>query len=121
MAILGPALEKTTQFYTVTLKDEGGVVIPLADLATLKLTYYNVANGAIINSRNDQNVLNANDVTVHATSGLLTWVLQAADTAIINDAQEIELHRALFVWTLTNGYTGKHQENIAVRNVGKVT
>jgi hypothetical protein len=86
----------------------------------LTLTYYHVADGSIINNREGQDILNANGVTFHATSGLLTWTLQPADTVIVLDSYAVERHRALLEWTLNNGVTGKHEVDILVRNLGKV-
>lgn len=120
MTTLGPVSERTTQFYTTTLKDEAGAALPLSAFSILTLTYSTMADGVIINSREDQNILNTNNVTVHATSGLLTWTLQPADTIIVETATPLESHRALFEWTLTNGHAGKHEVIILVRNVNNV-
>lgn len=120
-ATLGPVDERTTRVLTATLQSRTGTVITLAEVSTLTLTYYNVADGSTLNSRDGQNVLNTNNVTLHATSGLLTWTMQPADTAIVDDNLLIERHRALFEWTLTNGEAGKSVIDVTVRNVGRVT
>lgn len=78
--------EGSTPDITFTLNDRNGDPIPLANIQTLKLTQW-VSSGANlpgtkINSRNLQNVLNTNQVTVHATSGLVTWLLTTGDTAM---------------------------------------
>lgn len=117
--------EEASFQYTGYIKDETGTVIPLASLTTLTLTLYNKATGAIINSRNAQNVKNANNVTVHATSGLVTWSAKPADNPIIDttlDAGETEEHVALFEWTYNSGADGgKHELSIYVRQLTKVT
>jgi len=121
--------ESATATYTATLQDETGAAIPLAELATLKLTFYDaeqgepsVATGNILNSRNAQDVKNTNNVTVHATSGLVTWSLQTADNPIKNANLATELHVARFDFTYgTPTKTGRHEVGFRVRNLRKVT
>lgn len=82
--------EGDTPNIQVTLLDGAGVVIPLSNVTTLTLTQwvefvYPGRPGVTpksINSRNLQNALNANNVTVATSSGLVTWQLQTADTAM---------------------------------------
>ncbi len=116
--------ERTGFVYTATLKDSNGTAVPLANLTTITLTYYLVSDGTIINSRDGQDVKNANNVTIHATSGLLTWSGQAADTAISDTgltAGAKELHRALFEFTYVgDGTPGKHEVDLFVENLDKV-
>ncbi len=108
--------------YTATLQDAAEVAIPSADLTTLTLTLYDVDTGDIINSRNAQDVLNTNNVTVHATSGLLTWILQPLDNVIVTSASHVEGHVALFEWRIaSSGQDGNHEVNIHVHNLSKVT
>lgn len=121
--------QKTSGIYTATLKDETGTVIPLAGLSVLLLTLYNadvpeplVVADNIINSRNLQNVLNQNNVTFHATSGLLTWTLQPADTTIVDETRKTELHVARFDFTYgTPTKLGAHEIKFRVENLRKVT
>ncbi len=118
--------EKTGAVYTATLKDADETVIALANLTTITLTFYDVATGDTINSRTDQDVKNANNVTIHATSGLLTWAMQANDNPIVTAAtcpvDGYEHHRALFEFTFNGtGSPGKHEADLYVRNLGKVT
>lgn len=116
--------EKTTFKYTATLKDEDGVVIPAADLDTLTLTLYDKAAGTIINSQNDTNVLNANNGTVHATSGLFTMLFKPADNPMVGtpDDDITEEHVVLFEWTYNSTTdAGKHQFSIYVVQRLKVT
>lgn len=95
-------VERTTTKYTATLTDPDGAAIALASVGTIKITLIDVATAATINSRAGQDAKNANNVTLHATSGLLTWEIQAADTAMVGspDAGEIEEHLATIsvVW-----------------------
>lgn len=123
MAVL-PTKENTGAIYTATLEDSTGTAIPLANLLTIVLTFYNVDDSSIINSRSDQNVLNMAQVTIHSTSGLLTWTMQAADNPIVSTTLAVgasELHKALFEYTFTGtGTPGKHVADIGVLNLGKV-
>ena len=116
-------LEKTTAQYTATLKDEAGVVIPSADLTTLTLTLYDEATGAIINSRDNQNVLNATGVSIDA-SGLLTWTMDPDDNAIVDTSLapgRTELHVARFDFTWSGGgKTGRRLILVEVRQLDKV-
>lgn len=119
--------EKTTGTYTAYLEDADGVVLPLSAILTVTLTLYDKPTGTIINSRNAQSVLNANNCTVHATSGLLTWAVQVLDTTLVSTTLapgELEEHVYLFSWTYTASAetkTGRHESSFMVRNLLKVT
>jgi len=116
-------LEKTTPEIVATIKDENDEGIPAASLNTLTLTLYNLDDGpvhAIINSRNAQDVLNANGVTVD-TAGILTWSVNALDTAIVGTGVQ-EKHRAVFEWTYNGGVkNGKHVIDMFITNLAKIT
>jgi hypothetical protein len=116
-----PIAEKATGTYTATLVGNDGVTpIPFAALLTLTLTLYVIKqDGTDSLIRNHQNVLNVNNVTVDATSGLLTWVIQTTDTTLI-EAVPVERHIALFEWT-TAAIAGKHEVVLAVKNLRQVT
>lgn len=116
--------ERTGAVYTAILEDADGTAIPLTNITAITITLYDVSSGDIINSRNDQDVLNDNDVTIHATSGLLTWDMQADDNPIVSSSLEVdkeEHHKALFEFV--GNFTaspGKHEFDILVLNLGKV-
>ena len=76
--------ESTSQVYSVTLKDETDTAVALASIDSIKMTIIETTSGSTVNSRNAQDVLNANNCTFHATSGLFTWNIQPEDTAIVN-------------------------------------
>jgi hypothetical protein len=115
-----PVAERTTPLYTATLVDEDGAIIPGSTLTTLVLTHYNLATDAILNSRDAQNVLNANNVTV-SELGILEWVLQPLDTLIVDDTLCLETHVALFEFTWNSGArVGKHEIRYEVRNYEQV-
>jgi len=107
---------------TAVIKDETGAVIAGSALTTLTLTLYDyVVPATIINSRNAQNVLNANGVTVDA-SGNLTYLMDPADNPINDTTLSKENHVALFQWTWAAGAkAGKHEVIITVENFANVT
>ncbi len=87
--------------YTSTLQSNttAGTALALSLIDTVALTLKDVATGTIINSRDEQDAKNANNVTIHATTGLLTWEMQAADNAIVTSTTAhglLEHHRATF-------------------------
>ncbi len=119
-------LEATSRTYEATLQDPQGAPIPLAQLTALTLTLFvSEACGpspTIVNSRNVQNVRNANNVTVDADSGLLRWEVQPADTAMLVTSRGYETHVARFSWTFDDGLggpprQGHHQVALRVENL----
>ena len=121
MAAIFTVREKTTRRYTAVLKDETGAAIGSGTLSSLKLTLYNKADGSIINTRNQQNVLNANGVTVDS-SGNLTWTMDPADNPVIDAVKDYEEHVALFEigWS-GDAKKNNHEVIIRVENVNKIT
>lgn len=114
--------EKSTARITGVLKDEAGNVITAASLTTLTLTLYVLGfPSQIVNSRDAQNVLNANGVTVDA-SGNLVWTMTPADNAIIDVTNDVETHIALFQWTWNAGAkAGRSEIAIPIVNLDKVS
>ncbi len=115
--------EDTTPDYTATLLDKDGVVVPGSVLDSLLLTYFHEYTGAIINGRENQNVLQLNGVTVDEL-GKLTWTLSQADSAILDDALHQEPHVAQFMFTYPGigGSTevSRHKVRLLVTNMGRV-
>ena len=113
---LGTINERTSALYSATLTDETGAVIDGTALDSATITAYDVTTEEIINSRNAQNCLNTNGVTISAL-GVLKWQMTPADSAIIGTAST-EQKKAMFVlgwggasvkqcrhemaWTVTN-------------------
>lgn len=95
----------TTPVFTATLRDHSGTAIPLAALDTLTLTLWGRPSNQTI--RDGENVKNAGGVTVHATSGLVTWTLSATDTALTDTDPNIDAEERVyrFDWTWTTGST----------------
>jgi|SRR5207249_215619 len=123
-------LEQASAIYRATVEDEDHVALPASSLSTLTLTLYVVkADGTIayVNSRNAQNVLNANGVTVYnalqtrsdGTTYNLLWAIAAADTTLV-EALAFERHIALFEWTWPTGKAGKHEVVLRVRGLTEV-
>jgi hypothetical protein len=85
------------------------------------VTLKDVATGTVINSRNAQNVKNANGVTISAL-GALVWAMAPADNLIVG-TQLIEEHMALFVFTWGGGGVKacRHPVSIKVLNLAEVT
>ena len=75
--------EDSSATWTGYIRDAAGVAIASADIVALTITLYDKLTGAAINSRTAQDILNANNVTVHATSGLITWEIQPLDNVIV--------------------------------------
>ena len=94
--------EFDTPTLTLTLLDAAGAAIPSANIVTLTLSQWVEQGpnlpGKVINSRNAQSVLNLHNVTVHSTSGLVTWSLQPADTTFVSRDKGVieETHHFLF-------------------------
>jgi len=120
MAAIFNVREKTTRRYTAALKDETGAAIGSGALSSLKLTLYNRADGSIINTRNQQNVLNANGVVVDS-DGNLTWTMEPADHPIVDATLSYEEHVALFElgWS-SDTKKNNHEVIIRVENVNKI-
>jgi len=118
-------LEATTGLLTFLLVDSVGEGVPVSMLTTLTLTYYDVISGTIVNSRNAQNVLNANDVSV-TTAGspavtTIEWQIQPADTAMVDPELALEYRVAQFRWTWDSGTRhDAFQVQFAVENMAFV-
>jgi hypothetical protein len=112
--------------YNFTLVAPDDTPIPAAQLSTLTLTLYTVDDGSIINSRDGQDVKDANNGTLHATSGLFTWQAQSADNPIVDQAVPVghyEHHVARFQWTTLAGGAANvstHEVDIFVRRLAPV-
>lgn len=110
--------ERSTGTYPATIVGNDGVTpLPGATLVTFTLTLYVIkADGTIayVNSRNAQNVLNANNVTVSA-GGAVLWTIQVGDTTLV-EVLPFERHIALFEWTWAGG-AGAHEVILVVRKI----
>lgn len=112
--------EGTTSKIVATLLDQDDVPVPGDQLTALKLTLYEQKSKAIINNRNDQNVLQQNDVTVDE-NGILTFKMRVQDNVIVNPRRDVpnEVHVAMFTYGWNDGDfggVGKHECLITVVN-----
>jgi hypothetical protein len=118
-------LEETTGLLTFTLVDCDGAGVPVSMLTTLTLTYYDVISGTIVNARNAQNVLNANDVSVTTVGSpavtTVEWQIQPADTPMVDPALALEYRVAQFRWTWDSGTRhDAYQVQFAIENMAFV-
>lgn len=108
-------LEGTTPQYSCSIVDENGDAVAAASLDTLTITLFNVRSRVVINSRDRQNALNANNVEVTA-GGLLTWNIQPADL-VVASGDLISKLQAVFEWTWGDGKSGWHELTLNVEAV----
>ncbi len=120
--ILGTAFNELTSVrITAVVVDEAGSPLGSSALTTLKLTLYNLASGAIINSVNEVSILNAGRGTVDV-SGNLVLTLLPADGVIVDDTLKFERHLALIEWTYAGGTkSGSKEIEFKVRNLVQVS
>lgn len=114
--------ERTTLVIEATLLDESGDPITAAQVDSIEMTLVETVSGSIVNSRQKQDVLNTNDCTLHATSGLFTWAVRPEDTAIVDVAAvgEIERHLATFTVTWATTETQHWEYLLKIRNLHSV-
>ena len=127
--------EQASGGYWGRLLDETENLVPGSLLTTLTLTLYviNADNTiTIVNSRNKQNVLNANDVQVFNTLQSFTksdgtvvtynlfWQIRQGDTTLVNSNLSHERHIGLFEWSWPNNHFGKHLVILSVENLVEV-
>jgi|SRR5690606_14744544 len=109
---------------TLTLQDEAGTVIPSASIDAITCTLIDEYSGETVNSRSDQDVFDANNGTMHETSGLFTWEVQTLDTTIVNTGTpigEFERHMATFTLTWDTSKKLHWRVLLKVRNLRTVT
>lgn len=108
---------------TMTLLDETGAAVPLAAIGTATLTIYarDETSQPIINGVSLVNIKNTGRGTIHATSGLLTLSLDAADNSIQNSTNDLEWHRLLIEVGYNSTKALKYEIDAPVRNLNKVS
>lgn len=94
-----------------TPTDVVGAAIVKANLITLKFTLFDLTTSSVVNSRNDQSVIDANQGAVD-TAGVLTMRLGPLDTVIVgtNAAGSKQVRCVQLNWTFNDGVavrTGK--------------
>lgn len=111
--------EKTTPSYEAMVYDGMGNVIGSDVLDELTLTLINLADETIINGRLNQDVRNANNVTV-TLGGLLTYSLQIADTTMQDQTKSREVHRAIFYMRYATTKHWRWQVDFTIHNISMV-
>lgn len=110
---------------TSTFTDLDGNALNKLALITLTATLYDWATSAVINSRNAQDVLDANNGTL-TSQGVLTLRLGPSDNAIVGTPSSgaIELHCLVLKWTFNDGVATRTGESeplgIQVQNIPAV-
>lgn len=123
--------EQASGGYWATILDEAEQLVPGNVLTALTLTLYVVqADGTmvIVNGRNKQSVLNANDVTVYnalqqradGTLYNLLWQIRQEDTTLVDSTLPTERHVALFEWAWPNNHFGKQEVWLQIKNLAQV-
>lgn len=111
--------ENSSSVINFVLKQADESPLPKASLLTLKLKLYNVATGAVINSRDNVDILDVNGGTVNA-DGTGTLSLAAADNPV-NDASlapgHVEEHAAVIKFTATSNVAGSGVHTFTVEKI----
>jgi hypothetical protein len=79
-----PFIEGTTLTYRTTLRDESGAPISQTVIDAIRATYFSEPSQTILNERENQPALNANDFTLDE-DGLFVWKMAEADVRIVED------------------------------------
>jgi hypothetical protein len=110
--------ERSTPRIYFLLVDENGDALTASQLSTLTLSLYDERTGTVLNSRDAQNVLNTNNVTVYDTvqgqapaAGAdderynVLWQVQPGDNAVLSTKRQpvLERRRAVFRYTWASG------------------
>lgn len=112
--------EQATAFFRATILDQNKLLLPASALQTLTLTLYRKGDPtAIVNLRDDQDVLNANGVDVYetlqtdpdGTTYNLKWEISPDDNTILGTSAE-EKHVALFRYSWNAGQRADWREVI---------
>ena len=97
-------------------------LVPKSSVVSLFLTLYDEFTKTIINSRDKQNVLDANGGAIDA-NGEFTMQLDPIDNIIVDPTKAInqETHVALFQFTFDGGFqTGIQEVFFEVNNTGTI-
>lgn len=117
--------EESSALYVAYLRDPEGEPVTLAQLTGLELTLFDPDTGAIVNGRDDQNALNANDVTVEdvedgeETIAKVSWQIQPEDTVIVDGSKLKEKRSAHFKFVWDGGQV-QHVYEFQVKNLQHV-
>ena len=106
-----------TEIVTIAMTHgDAGSNILLSEVSTAVFTLKDVQAGSVVNSRNAQNVLNANNFTI--ANGSIEWKVQTADTNIVTSGAQREVHRGEFILTLTDSQRKMFVIDLVIRQQG---
>lgn len=114
--------EGKTVFLRAKVVDEEDSPVPKAMIDALTVTLYDVGSGAIINSRDNQNILDTNGGSLHATSGDLLLEFSPADMVIVSTVPpqpRYEHHVARIEWGYNATRNGSCDIEFRVENMEK--
>lgn len=121
--------ERTSGFIEGDIVDENDDPVPASVLTAATLTLWDLDTGVfdgsptvgIINSREEQDILNANNVELDAGSpavdGHFKWSVQPEDNIIVTPRRQLERHRAMFLFVWDTGQF-RYECEIDVVNLG---
>jgi len=120
--------EQTSPVFTADLVDQDKVAIPIAQLVSLSLDYYNKKDGVAIGNRTALDIKNnpsVLEITVSGT-GKIQWVLLPTDTKIEGKValNESEVHVATFKWKhngIIANMQGSYDVEFLIQNTRKTT
>ena len=124
--------QESGSFTALIVGNDRVTPLPGSTLTTLTLTLYVIKQDGteqVVNSRNQQSILNVNNGQVletpvtrsDGTTYNLIWTITAADTIIVENALRFERHIGLIEWTAPNGVSGKAEIILNVRNLRRVS
>ena len=110
---LSAAARNSSETLRYQIRDGDGNDVPGSVLSTMTITYYDLSTAAIINGRQDQDILGPlkTGINNHGISptGLVTWYMQPADNPIVTPTVfpggSFERHRLLvnYTWDPSDG------------------
>lgn len=102
-----------------TLTKPGGVALEEGNLESLTVTLLNKSDNSVINSRNEQNIINANGGTIDE-EGNFTFTLSASDNILLDESARTEEHILIFKFSWlddqNNEQDGIRKYNLTVYN-----
>lgn len=116
--IAGTIAERTSALVQATLQDELGAPIAAAQVTAITLTLCVRATGAIINARQDVDVLTSGMGTIDPTTGRLSITLRPEDNVLSTQTITQEEHAAVVSYTWDGGAKiGRQEILFTVANV----
>lgn len=110
--------EGATAVYSCTFTDRDGTPIVSGAVTALTATLRDIASGIILNSREDQDVLNTNGGTL-GLAGAFSLTLTPDDLAMLSDGWAVQQRRLVLTVTYDVG-TLVHEVIFSVRDVDRI-